>query len=353
MSDQFEITGSTVEHSSDDLLRELCGDEPGTAIVQDEIDDAELDAEETEEHPTLDKEAEVHPEESTQEEISSGIESFDEYLQAHTGRFFVFHMDTYPDESRHPRPATMQRERQEVDLAELIKGNADKIKISLRSGVMFEDQLEELRELEMNTKVRDTVLKEIDRALNCMDGEFDKWKKEGMTDPWKGRIVSFAWSFLGEDQVHTMVAPPGHDPDGKPEYGTSDDLEREILATFWALQSVGIRVGYGIDNEEDTWIVARSMILDVQASTGLDRSRYGNKQAVDIMTRLFTGGHNAISAKSLAHMIRINVPDVCTVAVDVFGMVEAMDWESVAQWSSGTVAMEKGLFTSLKRYVRV
>lgn len=322
-SDPFETTGSTADVSADDLLRELCGDEPGEAIVADE--------------PAAEEEAECI--EAAIIGDTQSFSNFDDYLAAHNGEFFIFHLDVSPDESRNPRPETIKRERQDINLKELVTGNADKIKVTLRSGVLFEDQLEELRELEQSGKVRDTVLKEIDRALGSMDGAFDKWVKEGTTNPWKGRIVSFAWSFVSEDQVHAMLAK-------------NEDEEREILATFWALMTVGVRAGYTIADDEDRWIISRSLILGVSSSVQLDTGRY-SKQGVSIRSKLFPNEGDALRISELSALLGIPVPPDAAVGADVFGIVEAQDWEQLTRFSQATVAVEKEVFRLMKRYVKV
>lgn len=337
-SDPFETTGSTADVSADDLLRELCGDEPGEAIV----------GQEASEHFEVSETGETsvsETEEGSGEEMDAVpqhlLENFDDYLAAHNGEFFIFHLDVSPDESRNPRPETIKRERQDINLKELVTGNADKIKVTLRSGVLFEDQLDELRELEQNGKVRDTVLKEIDRALGSMDGAFDKWVKEGTTNPWKGRIVSFAWSFVSEDQVHAMLAK-------------NEDEEREILATFWALMSVGVRAAYTVADHEDRWIISRSLILGVHSVTGvqLDTGRY-SKQSVDIRSKLFPNSMDALGIAEVASLLGIPVPPDAAVGADVFGIVEAQDWEQLTRFSQATVAVEKEVFRLMKRYVKV
>ena len=334
MSDPFEVTGSTVDTSADDLLRELCGDEPGEAVIQDapiaeDEDLAGIDYAAVQEAVAI-AEAE--------EAGRASFENFDEYLEAHTGEYFVYDLQYFPDENRFPRPANAQRERQEVDLAGLIKGNADKIKITLRSGILFEDQLEELRELESQGKVRDTVLKEIDRAMNNMDGEFDLWKKQGMTDPWKGKIASFAWSFAGEEDIHVMLA------------SDHEDGEMEIVATFWALLATGQRAGYGIADNEDKWIIARTLILGVNPTVEMDTSKY-SKSYMDIQTKLF-GGPFEMNCLTLAGYMGVQVPPDAAVGADVFGMVEALDWNSIRSFTSANVAVEKELLKRVKRCVK-
>jgi len=187
MTSPFETSGSTKEFTSaDDLLRELCGDDEAEAIIRNE----------TEELATAVAEAEASSEERSEKSmpetetsntnnqqgngvtagndthILSGNESFDpfestdEYLAAHRGQFFIFDIETFPDESRFPRPTVTSRERREWDLADLQTKNAEIIVKELKTGLMQEDQLAELLQLENTSKKpRSTVAKEIMKAI--------------------------------------------------------------------------------------------------------------------------------------------------------------------------------------------
>lgn len=376
MSGEFDITGSTADVSADDLLREICGDEPAAeGIVRDEAEERFKEAQAAEtcaEESETDTDQEVYgsaativsleeqinddskinggnysSSESESEDVSKdehhGLpsrshDSFDDYLAAHTGQYFILDISTFPDEQRFPRPLEANRVRQEIDLAKFAAGNADIISRTLKSGTLFEDQLEELQELENAGKMRATVLKDITKAFESIDGEFGKWKKDGMTNPWKGRIVAMSWSFLGEEEVHTIVAE-------------NEDSERELLSTFWALAETGTRVGYGISGMEDKWVVARSMILSVLSGTALETGRY-SKQSVDIKYKLFPDDM-PMDIATLANVVGIELPPDAAVGADVFGIVEAQDWESLQCFSEATVAVEKELFKRMKRYVRV
>ncbi len=354
MSDEFDITGSTADVSADDLLREICGDEPAAeGIVADEAEERFAQATAAETSGEVESETS-----STEPQISLGSEtqnegdnesghqpvhvfedgSIDDYLAAHTGQYFIMDFSTFPDEQRFPRPLEDNRVRQEIDIAKLAAGNADIISRTLKSGTLFEDQLEELQELENAGKMRATVLKDIAKAFESIDGEFGKWKKDGMTNPWKGRIVSMSWSFLGEEDIHTVIA-------------SDEDSERELLSTFWALAATGTRVGYGISGMEDKWVVARSMILSVLSETVLETGRY-SKQSVDIKYKLFPDDM-PMDIATLANVVGIELPPDAAVGADVFGIVEAQDWVSLQSFSEATVAVEKELFKRMKRYVRV
>lgn len=350
MSGEFDIAGSTADVSADDLLREICGDEPAAeGIVGHEAEERFAQAQAAETHSEESEASvstEIHQGDTVSDEMvevaaSVGTVSsvdIDDYLAAHTGQYFILDISTFPDEQRFPRPLEANRERQEIDLVKLAAGNADIISRTLKSGTLFEDQLEELQELENAGKMRATVLKDITKAFESIDGEFGKWKKDGMANPWKGRIVAMSWSFLGEQEFHTIIAE-------------NEDAERELLSTFWALSAIGTRVGYGINSMEDKWVVARSMILSVLSDTVLETGRY-SKQSVDIKWKLFPDDM-PMDIAALANVVGIELPPDAAVGADVFGIVEAQDWVSLQNFSEATVAVEKELFQRMKRYVRV
>ena len=210
----------------------------------------------------------------------------------------------------------------------------------LKTGLMQEDQLDELLQLENTSKKpRVTVAKEIMKALSELGSDYTEWQKKGSTDPWLGRIVAFSWSFLGEEKVHTMLA-------------MDTQRERELLAMFWALQSVGIRVGYNTKSFDDKFIFARSLILDVQPSVELEMGRY-SKQSKDIMWMMFDSLADAKSCKEMARLMGIEVPAGDVEGKHVFDMVECGDWDGLAKYSNSDVVVEKAMFRMVKKYVQV
>jgi hypothetical protein len=353
MSSPFETSGSTAGvKSADDLLRELCGDEEAEAIIRNESEElatavADMEASEAanEDDPAgVDfaavQEAVAIAEAKAMDNSFCPFESTDEYLAAHRGQYFVWDLETVPDESRYPRPVAADKERHEFDLKKLQAGNSEVIVKELKTGLMQEDQLDELLQLENTSKKpRVTVAKEIMKAMNDLGSDYTEWQKKGSTDPWLGRIVAFSWSFLGEEKVHTMLA-------------RNAEEERHILAMFWALQSVGIRVGYNTKSFDDKFIFARSLILDVQPSVELEMGRY-SKQSKDIMWMMFDSLADAKSCKEMARLMGIEVPAGDVEGKHVFDMVECGDWDGLAKYSNSDVVVEKAMFRMVKKYVQV
>ena len=354
MSSPFETSGSTAGvKSADDLLRELCGDEEAEAIIRNESEElatavADMEASEAakevqnvEDHSVV-YAAGVGADRNRMATDNSfcPFESTDEYLAAHRGHYFVWDLETVPDESRYPRPVAADKERHEFDLKKLQAGNSEVIVKELKTGLMQEDQLDELLQLENTSKKpRVTVAKEIMKALSELGSDYTEWQKKGSTDPWLGRIVAFSWSFLGEEKVHTML-------------GQDVEDERHILAMFWALQSVGIRVGYNTKSFDDKFIFARSLILDVQPSVELEMGRY-SKQSKDIMWMMFDSLADAKSCKEMARLMGIEIPAGDVEGKHVFDMVECGDWDGLARYSNSDVVVEKAMFRMVKKYVQV
>jgi hypothetical protein len=350
MTSPFETSGSTKEFTSaDDLLRELCGDDEAEAIIRNE----------TEELAAVVEEAKLSDNEdpagidfaAVQEAVAIGqaaiskasfdpFESTDDYLTHHRGQFFIFDIETFPDESRFPRPTVTSRERREWDLPKLQTQNAEIIVKELKTGLMQEDQLAELLQLENTSKKpRSTVAKEIMKAIEDLDSDMKDWQNEGSLDPWKGKIVAFSWSFLGEETVHTLTAQDA-------------DEERFILSMFWALQSVGTRVGYNIKAFDDQFIVVRSMLLGVEPSCQMETGRY-SKQSKDIMQLLFPDMQRAKKCKEVAAMLGIPVPAGDIEGSHVFGLVESGDWDTLHKYSNIDVVVEKAMFKVVKKYLHI
>ena len=339
--------------SADDLLRELCGDEEAEAIIRNESEElatAVANMEESEAKADGQSVADAEPTSATGVRREVGgtsandsfcpFESTDEYLAANRGQYFVWDLETVPDESRYPRPVAADKERHEFDLKKLQAGNSEVIVKELKTGLMQEDQLDELLQLENTSKKpRVTVCKEIMKAINDLGSDYTEWQKKGSTDPWLGRIVAFSWSFLGEETVHTMLA-------------INAEEERQILAMFWCLQSVGIRVGYNTKSFDDKFVFARSLILDVQPSVELEMGRY-SKQSKDIMWMMFDSLADAKGCKEMARLMGIEVPAGDVEGKHVFDMVECGDWDGLAKYSNSDVVVEKAMFKMVKKYLQV
>lgn len=327
MTDDFAVSGSTANLSSSDLLRELCGDDPEPSVVDPEFGDAPAES--------------VYVDITDEVNIAAvmGDDNMEDYLASHKGEYFIWDIETFPDESRFPRPEVVQQARKEIDLTEVIKGTVEKISALLRGGELQEDQLEDLMQLEQSGKNRSTVTKAIQTAIENIGGEFEDWKKECSVNPWKGRIVALSWSFVSEEDVHTILAK-------------NEEEERFLLATFWALHATGIRVGFNTREFDDKWIVARSMMLGVNPSAPLDLGRY-SKDNVDIMITMFGSKQDAIACKVLAEMLGIVAPAAGVSGGDVFGMVDTQCWDLLREYSASDVVVEKELFKRVKRYVKV
>lgn len=353
MTSPFETSGSTKEFTSaDDLLRELCGDEEAEAIIRNETEEHAAAVEEAQASQTTKKIENVAADTvvesarvgSDRQSLASPsfdpFESTDDYLTHHRGQYFIFDIETFPDESRFPRPTVTSRERREWDLVKLQAQNAETIVKDLKTGLMQEDQLADLLQLENSSKKpRSTVSKEIMKAIEDLDSDMKDWQNDGSLDPWKGKIVAFSWSFLGEETVHTLTAQ-------------NADEERFILSMFWALQSAGTRVGYNIKAFDDQFIVVRSMLLGVEPSCQMETGRY-SKQSKDMMQLLFPDMQRAKKCKDVAAMLGIPVPAGDIEGSHVFGLVESGDWDTLHKYSNSDVVVEKAMFRIIKKYLHI
>lgn len=259
---------------------------------------------------------------------------------APTGGTLVFDFETVPDESRFPRPVAVVHEfATDVDLSDLVKGAVPEITKRIADG-LAPSQLEELATLEQSAKKpRKGVMDAIHSALNANDSELESWKKACSVNPFKARICAFGWA-VGCGEPQSMTA-------------RTDDEERAILVKFWELvHSCGKRCGYNIFGFDDMLAIVRSALLGVEPSCRLDRRRYGNREAIDLMLVLFPSG-SAMPCKDVCNALGITPPAREMDGSKVFDLYEAEDMESIANYVESDVAIERELLNRFVDYLQM
>ena len=261
------------------------------------------------------------------------------------GRWFVYDLETIPDETRFPKPERPDkpvREPVTVDLDELQGQTVPGI--TRRLSALSEDQLRHLLQMEQDAKKpRSGVVTAIEKELQIFDVEtqwrqdVEQWRKLSF-DPFRLRVVALGIETSSGERT-TMIAE-------------TIDEERDLLQTFWDHAAIyDQRVGYNINAFDDVVIVARSMILGVDASRLLEIGKFSRGQSIDLMRMIFPD--RPMKLKELCQCLGI-VPDAgYEMSGDkVLDLVEAGDWDGVAAYVASDAKIEAELFRLASDYIK-
>lgn len=263
---------------------------------------------------------------------------------------FVFDFETIPDESRYPQPEKIAvpsrpviKDDPDFDAAKILKQAVPAIKKSVEK--CSDNELTLLLETEGGApKPRKGVTDAINAALSTDDEAIAKtakanadalaaWRKEGSVNPLKARIVAFGWAYRG-GKVQSLVA-------------RNDDEERIILEQFWTLiKTTRRRCGYNIFHFDDLLAIVRSLILGVAVPRPLDRRKYGNREAIDLMVALFPSG-SPQKCKDVVQLLGITPPAGDVEGSQVYSLYEANDMKAIAEYVESDVYVERELYLLL------
>ena len=266
--------------------------------------------------------------------------------QPRGGSWFVYDLETVPDESRFPKPEPppkIERITADVDLVDLQGSTVAAIGKQLSR--LSEDQLRHLLQMEQDAdKTRSSVVTAIERELQVFDNTAEhaamvaEWRKLAFK-PWGLRIVALGIETCKGEHV-TMLAK------------TADE-ERELLRVLWEhVQLFNVRIGYNIHGFDDSVLVARSVMLGVESSLAIDRKRYGSNQSVDLMQMLFPDGR-PMKLKELCQWIGIEPEAGYEMSGDqVMDLVEAGDWDGIAAYLQSDAKIEAELYRRIRDYIK-
>ncbi len=250
----------------------------------------------------------------------------------------VYDLETVPDESRFPRPevnpeATTVPNLDIAGFFEVCK-TIPQITSYLGHNPLSRQQYDDLLEIEQATeKPRKGVVDVICQARDNAVSAFETWKKDCSVNPLKCRIVAFGWA-IGNSRVQSLLA-------------SDDDAEREILEKFWSLVATGRRrAGYNITGFDDAVIGIRSLLLGVSPTVKLTRKKYGNHQALDLMTLLFPNS-TAQKLKDVCDCLRIVPPAGDMDGSRVFELFDAGKLAEIAAYVESDVWIERELMWKL------
>ncbi len=309
------------------------------SMVEDPFAVLELAAESASIPELCDAVAAVDAAEKTQQES----ETFSTPIPCPNGSLFVFDLETVPDESRFPRPERVERVVKpdaKIDLNTLSETSVANIKSKLP--LLSEAQLLKLADIEAASKkprsgVRDAISEQI--AIDNMDpneAALAEWKKLSF-NVFCCRIV--ALGIKSAKHEVTMIAK-------------TEEEERKLINTLWMhIEKFRLRCGYNITAFDDAVLIYRSMILGIDATQKLSRSKFGNKQSIDLMTVMFPAGP-AQRLKEVCKMLGIVPLAGYEMSGDkVFDLVEAGDWDGIANYVHSDALIEYELYERLSDYV--
>jgi len=275
---------------------------------------------------------------------SAAIKPLPEAKDIQRSSWFVFDLETVPDETRSPKPEAKQPEPRppvSCDLADLLTKPIANIKPMLTR--LAEPQLRELATIEAGGKNRATLLSaiadEIQILTGCDMSAIDEWKKLSF-NPFGCRVVA-----VGVAQQHGVFA----------EVARNLDEERKLLRKLWGfIHTCPTRIGYNINAFDDAVIIARSIMLGLEEpSAPLDRRRFGNRESVDLMTALFPAGQ-AMKLKELCRLLQIVPPAGYEMSGDkVLDYVEAGDYDTVLNYVHSDAIIERELFLKVRSFVKL
>ena len=274
---------------------------------------------------------------------SAAIQPLPEVRDIEKRAWFVFDLETVPDETRSPKPEAKAPEPRPpfaCDLAELLTKPIANIKPALTR--LSEAQLQQLASIEAGGKNRATLLSAINDEVQLLTGcdmsAVDEWRRLSF-NPFGCRIVA-----LGVATPSAVYA----------EVARNLQEERALLVKLWGfISACKTRVGYNINAFDDAVIIARSIMLGVETQTPLDRRKFGNREAIDLMTALFPAGQ-PMKLKELCRLLQIVPPAGYEMSGDkVLDFVEAGDYDTVLKYVHSDAIIERELLLKIRDYVRL
>lgn len=232
-----------------------------------------------------------------------------------TGGYFAYDLESVPDESRFPRPEERVIEPRSIvyiDALRTEKTVTDQIELGITP-----EQATDMLEMEMEKgKPRSGVVKRLQAAMQGSGSQLDDWKRLAV-DPFSARIVALGVCHYNDPSVAEVMT------------ATNEDEERELVQTFFDLHATGrTRVGYNISGFDDQLIMWRAMTLGVNVQKPLHVSKWGGRQSVDLMQKLFPGTQ-AQKLKTLLPALGIYPPAGDVNGSHVLDMVDGAQWEEL------------------------
>lgn len=250
-----------------------------------------------------------------------------------------FDLETVPDELNYPRPKLCDPIALGGELDAVLanpKNTVDQIKECLKRGLIAAE-IDKIEQAERKGKNRAGVIEACNSARGGGNPEFEEWRKLAL-NPIGLRIVALGWA-IGKGYVRSFIA-------------TNEAEEKQLLEAFWMLFSEGRQhCGFNTLAFDVGAIGFRSMILRVKARRALNRSKYSNREAIDIYQMLFPfGSPGGCDCKSLCRRMGIHVEAGDVDGSQVLGLWDAEDYEAIAAYVESDVKCERDLFYRCSSY---
>jgi|GEM_PF-1394792 len=256
--------------------------------------------------------------------------------------YWAYDLEAIPDESRFPRPAVKEILFDEsLDMEEVLKTESS-LKKRLKDGVCPEQLLllqekEQSRERGPRKGVSEALVKNMEEGDKAMR----EWHHLG-TRPETARIVAMSVCAFGEpNKPRVWLAE-------------TEDEERQLVQDFFdLLYHKTTRVGYNIAGYDDRLIFWRAMRLGVTPDERLSLHRYGGRNSLDLMIKLFGGVANAVKLKTLLSWLDIHPPAGDTDGSEVLEMVDSGNWGALQNYVASDAWSELQLLVRIQQVLEL
>ena len=248
------------------------------------------------------------------------------------GQIVYYDLETIPDGRRFPMPEPPEYN-PELYAADVMRMSVADVKTLCES--LTSEQLNKAAQIELQKeKCRKGALDAVHGEIDKRNSAIDTWCKEGSVNPLTCRIVAAAWAVDDADPVAM--------------FADSYDAERELLGELWSVLSAAkTRCGYNILNFDDSVLGIRSLLLGVDPLFQIDRNRYRNDQAIDLMHLVSPG--KMYRAKDVAEWLEIDVPADGVDGSDVYELFESNEDKQIIDYVTSDVVIEREIHRKLQR----
>jgi hypothetical protein len=243
--------------------------------------------------------------------------------------YLVYDFETVPDELAHPKPEIEVSDEQ-PDLTWFATAKLTEIDKKLESVAWSDAALDAIRASESAApKPRKGLLESVDKIKATRANLVAEWSKACSTNPFRCKIVSFAWA-EGEEDPRVMLAQ-------------NEAEEVALLHQWWKLAACRRkRVGYNILGYDEMVVAARSRKLKVEPTCKLNRSKFSNRQIVDLMNVIFPA-YGAKPCKEVCDDMGIKIPVPGVDGSQVYDLIQQGKWDEVAAYNVSDVLVEREL----------
>ena len=259
-----------------------------------------------------------------------------EFTDEHVrGNMYAWDVEAVPDESRFPKPEAVVHERRDLDYEKVLK-TVGSVQDEVSFGLCKEQALEILNQERESKKPRKGVIDCLSSYCEAGDDRLQDWKKLA-TKPHCCRIVSMSVCYIGCETPHVWIAK-------------DEAEERKLITDFFDLYAAGgIRIGFNTAAYDDRVMFFRALILNIPVPQQLQLNRYGGRQSIDLMAKMFGSLSDAVQLKTLLRHLGIRPPAGDVNGSHVLEMVESGQWGELAMYNASDAWSEARLYERVTR----